>query len=74
ALFIHESYKTDFDQDSAMKVLVDGLNGIRSLLNAYYALPVLNRKSLLNVTSSHCIKEPVAGKLAHLMQLKQNTI
>ncbi|GBM55941.1 hypothetical protein AVEN_183888-1, partial [Araneus ventricosus] len=47
-----------------MKVLVDGLNGIRSLLNAYYALPVLYRKSLLNVTSSHCIKEPVAEEEA----------
>ncbi|GBN94089.1 hypothetical protein AVEN_220141-1 [Araneus ventricosus] len=64
ALFIHESYKTDFDLDSAMKVLVDGLNGIRSLLNAYYALPVFYRKSLLNVTSSHCIKEPVAEEEA----------
>ncbi|GBM79295.1 hypothetical protein AVEN_92052-1 [Araneus ventricosus] len=59
ALFIHESYKNDFDLESAMKVLTDGLNGSKSLLDAYYALPVLNTKSLLNVTSSHCSKQPV---------------
>ncbi|GBN22679.1 Low-density lipoprotein receptor-related protein [Araneus ventricosus] len=61
ALFIHDSYKKDFDLDSAMKVLTDGLNGSKSLLDTYYALPVLSRKSLLNVTSGHCRKEPVAG-------------
>ncbi|GBL59380.1 hypothetical protein AVEN_159556-1, partial [Araneus ventricosus] len=43
-----------------MKVLTDGLNGSKSLLDAYYALPVLNRKSLLNVTSGHCSRQPVA--------------
>ncbi|GBM63912.1 hypothetical protein AVEN_10299-1 [Araneus ventricosus] len=59
ALFIHDSYKKDFDLDSAMKVLTDGLNGSQSLLDAYYALPVLSRKGLLNVTSGHCRKEPV---------------
>ncbi|GBM72262.1 hypothetical protein AVEN_46964-1 [Araneus ventricosus] len=64
ALFIHDSYKTDFNLDSAMKVLMDGLKGSKSLLDAYYALPVLNRKSLLDVTSSHCRKEPVAEEEA----------
>ncbi|GBO29820.1 hypothetical protein AVEN_219056-1, partial [Araneus ventricosus] len=60
ALFIHDSYKKDFYLDSAMNVSTDGLNGSKSLLDAYYALPVLNRKSLLNVTSSHSSKQPVA--------------
>ncbi|GBM70860.1 Low-density lipoprotein receptor-related protein 4, partial [Araneus ventricosus] len=64
ALFIHDSYKKDFDLESAMKVLADGLNGSKSLLDAYYALPVLNRKSLLNVTSGHCRREPVAEEEA----------
>ncbi|GBN38946.1 hypothetical protein AVEN_215616-1, partial [Araneus ventricosus] len=57
ALFIHDSYKKDFDLDSAMKVLMDGLKRSKSLLKAYYALPALNRESLLNVSSSHCPKE-----------------
>ncbi|GBN25858.1 Low-density lipoprotein receptor-related protein 2 [Araneus ventricosus] len=64
ALFIHDSYKKDFDLDSAIKVLTDGLNGSKSLLDTYYALPVLSRKSLLNVTSGHCRKEPVAEEEA----------
>ncbi|GBO35218.1 hypothetical protein AVEN_216144-1 [Araneus ventricosus] len=64
ALFIHDSYKKDFDLDSAMKVLVDGLNGSKSLLDTFYILPVLNRKSLLNVTSAHCSKQPVAEEEA----------
>ncbi|CAL1301247.1 unnamed protein product [Larinioides sclopetarius] len=59
ALFIDDSYKKDFDLDLAIKILVDGLNGSKSLLDAYYALPVISRKSLLNVTSGHCRKEPV---------------
>ncbi|GBM70876.1 Putative vitellogenin receptor [Araneus ventricosus] len=64
ALFIHDSYKKDFDLDSAMKFLMDGLNRSKSLLNAYYALPALNRESLLNVSSSHCPKEPDAEEEA----------
>ncbi|GBM79306.1 Low-density lipoprotein receptor-related protein 2 [Araneus ventricosus] len=64
ALFIHDSYKEDFDLHSAIKVLMDGLNGRKSLLDAYYVLPVLNRKSLLNVSSSHCRKEPIADEEA----------
>ncbi|CAL1298595.1 unnamed protein product [Larinioides sclopetarius] len=59
ALFIHDAYLKEFDLDSAMKVLEDGLKGSISLLDAYYALPVFHRKSLLNVTSGHCRKEPV---------------
>ncbi|CAL1300613.1 unnamed protein product [Larinioides sclopetarius] len=57
ALFIHDSYKTDYDLDSTIKFLTDRLSGSNSLLDFYYALPVLNRKSLLNVTSGHCKKE-----------------
>ncbi|GBN21920.1 hypothetical protein AVEN_42430-1 [Araneus ventricosus] len=57
ALLIYDSYKKDFDLDSAIKVLVNGLNGTKSLLTAYYALPVFHEKSLLNVSSSHCSKQ-----------------
>ncbi|GBM72273.1 hypothetical protein AVEN_46971-1 [Araneus ventricosus] len=64
ALFIHDSYKKDFDLDKAIKALTDGLNGSKSLLDTYYALPVLSRKSLLNVTTGHCRKEPVAEEEA----------
>ncbi|XP_055945170.1 cobalamin binding intrinsic factor-like isoform X2 [Argiope bruennichi] len=59
ALLIHGSH-ADFDLDSAMKVLTDGLTGSKSLLEVYYALPVLHRRSLLDVGSGHCSKEPVA--------------
>ncbi|CAL1298597.1 unnamed protein product [Larinioides sclopetarius] len=64
ALFIHDSYLKEFDLDSAMKVLEEGLKGSISLLDAYYALPVFHRKSLLNVTSGHCKKEPVSEEEA----------
>ncbi|CAL1298596.1 unnamed protein product [Larinioides sclopetarius] len=64
ALFIHDSYKTDFNLDAAIKVLINGLNGSKSLQDAYYTLPILSRKSLLNVTSGHCRKEPVAEEEA----------
>ncbi|GBN94863.1 hypothetical protein AVEN_74611-1 [Araneus ventricosus] len=56
ALFINDSYKTDFDLNSARKVLADGP---KSVLNAYYAIPALRGKNLLDVSSSHCSKEPV---------------
>ncbi|CAL1300609.1 unnamed protein product [Larinioides sclopetarius] len=59
ALFIHDSYQKDFDLNTAMKILMDGLNVTESLLTAYYTLPVLHQKSLLNVSSSHCRKQPV---------------
>ncbi|CAL1301558.1 unnamed protein product [Larinioides sclopetarius] len=62
ALFIHDSYKTDFDLDSAIKFLTDHLSGRNSRLDSYYALPVLNRRSLLNVTSGHCRKESDASE------------
>ncbi|GBN42949.1 hypothetical protein AVEN_13669-1 [Araneus ventricosus] len=76
ALFIHDSYKNDFDLDSAIKVLTDGLNGSKSLLDAYYALPVLSRKSLLNVTLGHCMKEPVpeAEALQKVLDVTGETI
>ncbi|GBO31885.1 hypothetical protein AVEN_205186-1, partial [Araneus ventricosus] len=76
ALFIHESYKKDFDLDSAINVLTDGLKGSNSLLDFYYALPVLNRKSLLNVTFSHCRKKPVAEEeaLQKVLDVTRETI
>ncbi|CAL1300610.1 unnamed protein product [Larinioides sclopetarius] len=76
ALFIHDSYYNDFDLDSAMKVLVGGLKGSKSLLDAYYALPALHQKSLLNVTSSHCRKEPIAEEeaLQKVLEVTQETI
>ncbi|GIY02735.1 uncharacterized protein CDAR_188631 [Caerostris darwini] len=57
ALFIHDSYKTNFDLTSAVKILIDSQEMESSLLNAYYVLPVLSKKSLLNVTSAHCLRE-----------------
>ncbi|CAL1301237.1 unnamed protein product [Larinioides sclopetarius] len=62
--FIHDSYKTDFDLDSAIKFLTDRPSGSNYLLDSYYALPVLNRKSLLNITSGHCRKESDAKEEA----------
>ncbi|GBN43191.1 hypothetical protein AVEN_66997-1 [Araneus ventricosus] len=75
-LFIYDSYKKDFDMDSAMKVLIDGLNTIKSLLTAYYVLPVLHQKSLLDISSSHCSKQPVEDNdaLQKLMDIEGETI
>ncbi|KAF8778930.1 Cobalamin binding intrinsic factor like protein [Argiope bruennichi] len=64
ALFIHDSYKKDFDLESAIQVLIGGLNGSKSILNAYYILPVLHQKSLLNISSSHCSRPSVAEEEA----------
>ncbi|CAL1301564.1 unnamed protein product [Larinioides sclopetarius] len=72
ALFIHDSYKTDFDLDSAIKFLTDHLSGRNSRLDSYYALPVLNRRSLLNVTSGHCRKESDAKEEALQKELNVN--
>ncbi|GBM99361.1 hypothetical protein AVEN_124425-1 [Araneus ventricosus] len=58
ALFVHDSYKKEFDLNAAIQVLIDGLNENYSLLDAYYALPVFHAKSLLNITSDHCSKGP----------------
>ncbi|CAL1278005.1 unnamed protein product [Larinioides sclopetarius] len=58
ALLIHDSYKKEFDLNAAIQVLIEGLNENHSLLDVYYALPVFNAKSLLNVTSDHCKKDP----------------
>ncbi|CAL1301245.1 unnamed protein product [Larinioides sclopetarius] len=76
ALFIHDSYKKEFDLDSAMKVLIDGLKRKKTLLNTYYSLPVLNQKSLLNVTSGHCKKEPVGEEdaLQKLLDVRGETM
>ncbi|GFU37164.1 gastric intrinsic factor, partial [Nephila pilipes] len=58
ALLIHDSYKKDFDLDSALLTILDSVKNNFSLLNAYYTLPVLSNKSLLNVSSSHCKSAP----------------
>ncbi|KAF8778920.1 Cobalamin binding intrinsic factor like protein [Argiope bruennichi] len=76
ALFINDSYKKDFDLDSATKILIDGLNGSKSILNAYYTLPALHRKSLLDINSSHCSKEPVEEKdaLQNVLNINGETV
>ncbi|KAF8778850.1 Cobalamin binding intrinsic factor like protein [Argiope bruennichi] len=58
AMFIHDSYKKEYDLNAAVQVLIDGLTGNYSLLDAYYTLPVFYAKSLLNVTANHCSKDP----------------
>ncbi|GBM72269.1 hypothetical protein AVEN_46968-2 [Araneus ventricosus] len=59
ALFIYDSYQTEFNLELAMKVLMDGVNATKSILTAYYILPALHEKSLIDVSSSHCSKQPV---------------
>ncbi|GFU39184.1 uncharacterized protein NPIL_260301 [Nephila pilipes] len=54
ALLIHDSFKKDFDLTSALQIVMDSVKGNISLLNAYYALPILSNKSLLNVSSIPC--------------------
>ncbi|GBN06674.1 hypothetical protein AVEN_56725-1, partial [Araneus ventricosus] len=63
ALFVHDSYKKEFDLNTAIQVLIDGLNENYSLLDAYYTLPVLHSKSLLNITSDHCKEEALQKAL-----------
>ncbi|GIY56692.1 low-density lipoprotein receptor-related protein 2 [Caerostris darwini] len=63
ALLIHHSYKTNFDLTSAIKILMNSQEMESSLLNAYYVLPVLSNKSLLNVTSAHCPRETKTGNI-----------
>ncbi|GFQ77634.1 gastric intrinsic factor, partial [Trichonephila clavata] len=58
ALLIHDSFMEDFDLRSALTTVIDSVKDNVSLLNAYYALPVLSNKSLLNISSSRCIKAP----------------
>ncbi|GFX37032.1 integrase core domain protein [Trichonephila clavipes] len=47
--------------DSAIHSILESVKGNTSLLNAYYALPVLSNKSLLNISSIHCKKAPDSG-------------
>ncbi|GBM99358.1 hypothetical protein AVEN_124423-1 [Araneus ventricosus] len=64
AMLIHDSYKKEFDMNASVQVLIDGLKETKSLLHAYYALPVLSAKSLLNVTASHCRKVSISEEEA----------
>ncbi|GFU15588.1 gastric intrinsic factor, partial [Nephila pilipes] len=58
ALQTHDSFKKDFDLNSAVLTILDSIKSNVSLLNAYYALPVLSNTTLLNVSSSHCKSAP----------------
>ncbi|GFR07243.1 gastric intrinsic factor [Trichonephila clavata] len=58
ALLIHDSFDKDFNLKSALQPILESVSGNVTLLNAYYALPVLNGKILLNVSSSHCSTTP----------------
>ncbi|GFY77785.1 sortilin-related receptor [Trichonephila inaurata madagascariensis] len=58
ALLVHDSYNKDFNMDLAIHSILDSVKGNISQLNAYYALPVLSNKSLLNISSVHCKKAP----------------
>ncbi|GFT13496.1 uncharacterized protein NPIL_457211 [Nephila pilipes] len=58
ALLIHDSYIKGFDLDSSLLTILNSVKKNFSLLNAYYILPVLSYKSLLNVSSSHCKSAP----------------
>ncbi|GFY46973.1 uncharacterized protein TNIN_66361 [Trichonephila inaurata madagascariensis] len=53
----HEADEDNFDEEKALKQILlaqkkDGSFG--NLVNTYYVLPVLNYKSLVNISSSHC--------------------
>ncbi|GFY72798.1 low-density lipoprotein receptor-related protein 2 [Trichonephila inaurata madagascariensis] len=56
ALLIHDSFMEDFDLTSALKTVIDNVKDNVSLLNAYYALPVLSNKNLLNISAIRCKK------------------
>ncbi|GBN06678.1 hypothetical protein AVEN_56727-1 [Araneus ventricosus] len=62
-MFIHNFYKKGFDLIAAFQILIDSIDSLQesnSFLHAYYALPILSFKSLLNVTAAHCRKEPAS--------------
>ncbi|GIY17659.1 uncharacterized protein CDAR_608231 [Caerostris darwini] len=53
----NEADEENFDEEKALKQILhfqmpDGSFG--SIVNTYYVLPVLGRKSLVNISSSHC--------------------
>ncbi|GFQ79330.1 gastric intrinsic factor [Trichonephila clavata] len=58
ALLIYDSFNQYFDLKSALQSILQSVSGRITLLNAYYALPVLTGNSLLNVSSSHCKATP----------------
>ncbi|GFR19128.1 low-density lipoprotein receptor-related protein 2 [Trichonephila clavata] len=58
ALLVHDSYNKDFNIDSAIHSILESVKSNTSLLNAYYALPALSNKSLLNISSIHCKNAP----------------
>ncbi|GFS87093.1 low-density lipoprotein receptor-related protein 1 [Nephila pilipes] len=76
ALQIHDSFKNDFDLDSALLILLDSEKNNVSLLNAYYTLPVLSNKSLLNISSNHCriAPETEAEALEKALDVNEETI
>ncbi|GFY18730.1 uncharacterized protein TNCV_2399501 [Trichonephila clavipes] len=62
----HEADEDNFDEEKALKQILlaqkeDGSFG--NLVNTYYVLPVLNYKSLVNISSSHCDAPVIDGKL-----------
>ncbi|GFT46129.1 gastric intrinsic factor [Trichonephila clavipes] len=76
ALLIDDSFAKDFDAKSALQSIIQSVSGNVTLLNAYYALPVLFGNSLLNVSSSHCKTAPEteAEALEKALNLNGETI
>ncbi|PRD22546.1 UNVERIFIED_CONTAM: Gastric intrinsic factor [Trichonephila clavipes] len=76
ALLIHDSFDKGFDVKSALQSILLSVSGNITLLNAYYALPVLTGKSLLNVSSSHCRATPEteAEALENALNVNGDTI
>ncbi|GFU23433.1 gastric intrinsic factor [Trichonephila clavipes] len=58
ALLTTDSFEKDFDAESALQSIIQSVSGNVTLLNAYYALPVLFGNTLLNVSSRHCRATP----------------
>ncbi|GFS59265.1 gastric intrinsic factor [Nephila pilipes] len=76
ALLIHDSFKKDFDIELALRSILESVKNNISLLNAYYALPVLSNTSLLNVSSSHCRRAPEteAEALAKALDVNEEAV
>ncbi|GFT87795.1 uncharacterized protein NPIL_27041 [Nephila pilipes] len=73
ALFASENEADEdhFDEEKALKQILlaqkdDGSFG--NLMNTYYVLPVLNYRSLVNISSSHC-KTPLINETGALKEL-----
>ncbi|GFQ85329.1 gastric intrinsic factor [Trichonephila clavata] len=76
ALLIYDSFEKDFDLKSALQSILQSVSGNVTLLNAYYALPVLTGNSLLNISSSHCrvTPETEAEALENALNVNGETI